>query len=157
MDKGKLSVRVYDAVTLEPLENASVNIAYTGDPQSPLERTVTDQSGKTQDVELDAPPLEYSMSPGEVQPYAEYTITVEKSGYAPRSVSGTEIFSGETGVLDVLLDSRTGNIVIPAHTLWGNYPPKIAESEVKPINRPGEIVLSRVVVPETIVVHDGVP
>lgn len=157
MDKGKLSVRVYDRETLTPLENASVDISYTGDPQSNLERAVTDESGKTQDIELDAPPLEYSMEPGEVQPYAEYTITVERNGYAPRSVSGTEIFSGETGVLDVLLDSKNGNIVIPAHTLWGNYPPKIAESEVKPVNRPGEIVLSRVVVPETIVVHDGVP
>ena len=49
------------------------------------------------------------------------------------------------------------NIVIPAHTLFGEYPPKIAESEIKQINRPGEIVLSRVVIPETIVVHDGPP
>ena len=48
-------------------------------------------------------------------------------------------------------------IVIPAHTLYGNYPPKIAESEVKPITSSGEIVLDRVVVPEYVVVHDGTP
>ena len=29
--------------------------------------------------------------------------------------------------------------------------------EIKPVNESGEIVLSRVVVPETIVVHDGTP
>ena len=37
----------------------------------------------------------------------------------------------------------------------GNYPPKIAESEIKPVNESGEIVLSRVVIPEYIIVHDG--
>ena len=42
-------------------------------------------------------------------------------------------------------------------TLYGNYPPKIAEEEIKPVNETGEIVLSRVVVPEYIIVHDGSP
>lgn len=47
--------------------------------------------------------------------------------------------------------------MIPAHTLYGVYPPKIPEDEIKPVNETGEIVLSRVVVPEYIVVHDGSP
>ncbi len=37
------------------------------------------------------------------------------------------------------------------------YPPKIAEDMIKPVNPSGGIVLSRVVVPRTIVVHDGAP
>ena len=41
--------------------------------------------------------------------------------------------------------------------MYGEYPPKIAEAEIKPVNLPGEIVLSRVVVPEYVVVHDGAP
>ena len=49
------------------------------------------------------------------------------------------------------------NVVIPAHTLYGDFPAKIAESEIKPLTESGEIVLSRVVVPEYVVVHDGVP
>ena len=48
-------------------------------------------------------------------------------------------------------------IVIGPHTLFGNYPPKIAESEIKPVTETGEIVLSRVVIPEYVIVHDGVP
>ena len=48
-------------------------------------------------------------------------------------------------------------IVIPAHTLFGDYPEKIPEDEIKPMDETGEIVLSRVVVPEYVVVHDGVP
>ncbi|HPF29133.1 MAG TPA: peptidoglycan-binding protein, partial [Lachnospiraceae bacterium] len=47
--------------------------------------------------------------------------------------------------------------VIPPHTLFGDYPPKIPEAEVKPVGESGEIVLSRVVIPEYVVVHDGVP
>ncbi|MFI3211997.1 MAG: peptidoglycan-binding protein [Eubacteriales bacterium] len=48
-------------------------------------------------------------------------------------------------------------IVIPEHTLYGEYPPKIPEAQVKPVEESGEIVLSRVVIPEYIIVHDGLP
>ena len=48
-------------------------------------------------------------------------------------------------------------IVIPAHTLYGDYPPKIPEDEIKAMDESGEIVLSRVVIPEYVVVHDGAP
>ena len=37
------------------------------------------------------------------------------------------------------------------------YPPKIPENEIQPTNQSGEIVLSKVVIPETVVVHDGPP
>ena len=47
------------------------------------------------------------------------------------------------------------SVIIPDHTLYGDYPPKIPEAEIKPIEETGEIVLSRVVIPEYIVVHDG--
>ena len=47
--------------------------------------------------------------------------------------------------------------VIGPHTLFGNYPPKIAEPEIKPVTETGEIVLNRVVIPEYVIVHDGVP
>ena len=41
--------------------------------------------------------------------------------------------------------------------LFGDYPAKIPEDEIKSVNESGEIVLSRVVIPEYVVVHDGVP
>ncbi len=34
---------------------------------------------------------------------------------------------------------------------------KIPENEIQPTNQSGEIVLSKVVIPETVVVHDGPP
>jgi len=48
-------------------------------------------------------------------------------------------------------------IEIGEHTLYGDYPPKIPEEEIKPVDESGEIVLSRVVIPEYVVVHDGLP
>ena len=53
--------------------------------------------------------------------------------------------------------AKGSNIVIGPHTLYGDYPPKIPEEEVKTVTDTGEIVLSRVVIPEYIVVHDGPP
>jgi peptidoglycan hydrolase-like protein with peptidoglycan-binding domain len=49
------------------------------------------------------------------------------------------------------------NFVIGPHTLYFEYPPKIPEDEIKPTAETGEIVLARVVVPEYVIVHDGVP
>lgn len=75
---------------------------------------------------------------------------------------GAEILANQLALQDIRLKPLAGpeaydNVVIPAHTLYGDYPPKIAEAEIKPLSQSGEIVLSRVVIPEFIVVHDGAP
>lgn len=162
IDTGYLEVDVISSANNVPVENATVTISYTGDPESTIEELRTDNSGQTERISLAAPPLEYSMEPSINQPFSEYTITVAAPGFEAFSVSGSDIMSGEVSIQQIRLTpiapagSET-NIVIPVNTLWGNFPPKIAEAEIKPINDPGEIVLSRVVVPEYVVVHDGVP
>ncbi len=161
--QGGLQVWVESAVGAVPVENARVRIAYSGDPESTIEELTTNDSGHSQEVELATPPLEYSMEPDQPQPYAEYTVTVEAEGYQPVDVSGVEVFSGTQAIQNIRLRPLEGmeenlqNIVIPANTLYGDYPPKIAEAEIKPVTESGEIVLSRVVVPEYVVVHDGSP
>lgn len=129
-----------------------------------LESITTDQNGQTGYIELSAPPREYSMEPTDNQPYSEYNVKISAPGYQKGLVSGVQIFSGENGLQSIVLqpseqtpDYVYNPIVIGGHTLWEYYPPKIAEPEIKPLAESGEIVLSRVVVPETIVVHDGVP
>lgn len=162
IDTGYLEVDVTSRDDNTPISDATVTISYTGDPDSVIEELTTDSSGQTAQIGLDAPPLEYSMEPSINQPFAEYTITVSAPGYEPVSVSGSDIMSGELSLQGIQLtpispQASPQNIVIPVNTLFGNFPPKIAEAEIKPINNPGEIVLSRVVIPEYIVVHDGVP
>lgn len=161
-DSGNLQVSVTSYDTGEPIANARISIAYSGDPESPVEELITDSSGQTETISLASPPLEYSMSPSDNQPFSEYSVTVTVPGFENFNVSGIPIFPDETSLQGIRLTPQTplgipGNIVIPVNTLWGNFPPKIAETEIKPMGDPGEIVLSRVVVPEYIVVHDGVP
>lgn len=161
---GTIQVSVVSSIGLIPVENATVTISYTGDPGEPLQVLTTDSSGQTPTVELPAPPLELSLQPENTeQPYSEFNITVTADGYEPVLVSGSEILSGELSLQPIRMnplaatDEEEKIVIIPAHTLFGDYPPKIPEDEIKPMDESGEIVLSRVVIPEYIIVHDGVP
>ena len=163
-DTGNLNVIVTGTDSYSPLSSATIEIANTGEPNRILESITTDQNGQTGYIELSAPPREYSMEPTDNQPYSEYNVKISAPGYQEGLVSGVQIFSGENGLQSIVLqpseqtpDYVYNPIVIGGHTLWEYYPPKIAEPEIKPLSESGEIVLSRVVVPETIVVHDGVP
>ena len=163
-DTGNLNVIVTGTDSYSPLSSATIEIANTGEPNRILESITTDQNGQTGYIELSAPPREYSMEPTDNQPYSEYNLKISAPGYQEGLVSGVQIFSGENGLQSIVLqpseqtpDYVYNPIVIGGHTLWEYYPPKIAEPEIKPLFESGEIVLSRVVVPETIVVHDGVP
>lgn len=161
--QGLLQVNVVSIVNNFPIQNANVRITYKGNPDSTVEEVSTNSSGQTEQVSLDAPPLELSLTPGIEQPYSEYNLLVTAPGYKPVEISGTEVLPDATAIQPVAMEPDEDNqptenpIVIPDHTLYGNYPPKIAESEIKPVGESGEIVLSRVVVPQTVVVHDGVP
>ena len=158
-NRGRLQVTVLTEDGAKPVENAVVRISYTGVPDSVLEELKTDSSGQTPVLELAAPPLEYSMEPSEEQPYAEYTVQIRAEGYEPEEIAGTEILPDVLAQQPVRLrPSSAGEferIVIGPHTLFGDYPPKEPEAEVKPVDETGEIVLSRVVIPEYVVVHDG--
>lgn len=162
IDKGKMRINVYDKQQGTPLADARISLAYTGNPERIINEITTDSEGAVNLDDLLTPPVEYSMEPGENQPFSEYTIEVNADGYEEINISGIDVFSGETSIQNVYLneDNREipeNNIVIPVNTLYGSYPAKIPETEIKPVRQSGEIVLSRVVIPETIVVHDGVP
>ena len=63
VDRGRLQVNVTSTLGLQPVVNARVSIAYTGEGQRTLEELQTDSSGQTEEVTLDTPPLEYSQEP----------------------------------------------------------------------------------------------
>ncbi|MCD8154046.1 MAG: peptidoglycan-binding protein [Clostridiales bacterium] len=160
MDRGRLKISVVSEADNRPVENARIQISYTGEPDRILEEVQTDSSGQTPSLDLQAPPLEYSMQPVEEQPYAEYTIFITADGFEPEEIAGIEVLPEVTARQPVRLrrgsrENGFQRIVIPPHTLFGEYPAKIQEAEIKPVDESGEIVLNRVVIPEFIVVHDG--
>ncbi len=160
---GSLEVFVTSSLGMIPVPGATVSISYSGDPDAVVQTLTTDSSGQTEVVNLPSPPLSYSQEPGEGQPYSEYNIVITAPGYEPVSITGTEILPNVIALQPVqmipeeIAENPEEDIVIPEHTLWGIYPPKIPEAEIKPTGESGEIVLSRVVIPEYVIVHDGVP
>ncbi len=162
IDNGNLQINVTGSNN-QPIRNATVSISYTGEPDSIIEEGTTDMSGQLLERGLKTPPIEWSLNVENIrQPYAEYTINVSADGYEPTNISGIEVLADTTSIQNVNLNpiepgEEGSNVVIPGHTLYEEYPPKIPESEVKPVDESGEIVLSRVVVPEFVIVHDGAP
>ena len=154
-----LKVSVFTADGTRPAENALVKISYTGESGQTIEEVRTDSSGQTPVLDVKTPPLEYSMEPSEQQPYAEYTVQVEAEGFENSEIAGIQVLPSVRAEQPVRIAFQVGaefeRLVIGPHTLWGEYPPKIEEAEVKPVGESGEIVLSRVVIPEYVVVHDG--
>jgi len=173
MPNGFLTVSVIDNATNRPIENAIVNI-YTipesGQSQTQLyQNLTTNNSGQVTGITLDAPDIQYSQQPSDVRPYSQYRVEVIAEGYETVIIDGTQVFPTIESRQNVPLNAQTRrrhfysrqneNVFnIPENTLFGTFPPKIPESSLKPLNPPtGFVVLDNPVVPEFVVVHDGLP
>ncbi|EQK44697.1 putative peptidoglycan binding domain protein [[Clostridium] bifermentans ATCC 638] len=173
MQDGFLTVSVVDSTTNFPVVGANVNVYSVGDDNKAstviYQNLKTDISGQVVGLNLAAPDLIYSQQPSDVRPYSQYIVEVIKDGYETIIINGTQVLAtviAQQGIQMIprqrskRLYSRQNEIVVDigAHTLWGTYPPKIPESDLKPIPPPtGFVVLDNPVVPEFVVVHDGLP
>ena len=164
-DIGTLQVNVFSQTNYIPISNATVTIRNTLPQSQPvLEQLTTNSSGQTETISLPSPPLEYSLTPESSMPYAEYDVTVSAPGYETTALTGAQLLPDVKAIQDIRLkplpgteEGITQDIDIAAHTLYKEYPPKIPEAEIKTVADTGEIVLSRVVIPEYVIVHDGLP
>ncbi len=160
---GQLKVSVISTVAYIPVADATVTIAPSMEAEDILLRLRTNSSGETETVSVNTPPESYSEEPSDEKPYAEYNVQVEAAGYESVLVTGVEVLPNRTAILRVrmtpqeMTDEGEKLIPIAPHTLYYDYPPKIPEAEIKPMAETGEIVLSRVVIPEYVIVHDGLP
>lgn len=175
MQDGLLTVFVVDSQTNRPIPDATVNIYSIPDesgasPTNVYQNLKTDISGQVTELTLPAPDVAFSLTPtSTVRPYSKYIVEVIKDGYETIVINGAQIFATVVARQPIqltqkqrspLLYNRQNELVfsIGEHTLWGNYPPKIPESDLKPLPPPtGFVVLDNPVVPEFVVVHDGLP
>ena len=155
-DRGELQVNVVDDENI-PIQDAKVIIRDTDNQV--VEEIQTDRSGQTENITLSTPPLAYSLDENnEQRPYANYNVEIEAEGFQLENIINVEVLPDELAIQNIRISRQvSGTITIEPHTLYKEYPEKIPEAEIKDVNEPGEIVLSRVVVPEYIVVHDGTP
>ena len=173
MQDGFLTVSVIDSATNRPIKGANINvysIPENVENQSTLYQNLkTNESGQIVGLNLPAPDIVYSQQPSDIRPYSQYSIEAILDGYETILIDGTQLFPTIESRQNIPLIaknrcrnsySRQNEVVydISDNTLFGTYPPKIPESDLKPLPEPtGFVVLDNPVVPEFIVVHDGLP
>ena len=81
IDEGFLQIQAVSDNNQIPVSDATIEIANTGEPNTPFEQIKTDADGITERISLNAPPLEYSMEPTDNQPYSEYNLKISAPGY----------------------------------------------------------------------------
>ncbi len=157
---GNLQIQVVCEAGRRPIDTATIKIYDRQNPDELIESLTTDISGLTKTVALKAPSLEYSMQPSEPMPYSEYLVVASAPGLQTVIIDGVQILP-ETASVQLIrlpvLDStnETSKVyVVGPHYLYGSYPPKVFEPEVKEMPADDS---STITIPEYLIVHDGIP
>lgn len=157
MANGYLVVNVYSDTIANPVPNAMVTVSKNG---VNLITDMTNEDGKTPPITLQTVDKSYSLEEQhEVRPYETYDVLVTALGLTPTKIEGVQIFDGVTSIQNIYLTSIDENqgedtSTITPSTLWQEYPQNITEEQEEEIN---PNVLSEVVIPANIIVHDGIP
>ncbi len=156
---GILQVHVVSISRAYPIENATVQIFRKEDLTRVIAILTTDISGRTTEVELITPPLEYSQEPTQYVPYAEYVIMVTADGFRPVFIDSAQVLPYVKSIQPVRMSPSTSEreamqvIMVDANFLDGSYTPKVYEDEIKSLPDGEEPV----VIPRFITVHDSIP
>ena len=154
---GYLQVNTFLQGVGSPTQGATVRVL-NSDTKSIVSESQTDAQGQVKNIALITPPIEYSLQYGLPRPFNQYDVQVIYQDYQSVYISNVQLFPEQTAIQNVLLLPSYNAIDIPYPTLWGTYPPKIPESEVKRLPLPtGQVVLPEPVVPSLITVHEGRP
>lgn len=165
-DKGRLKIQCFVGDTYVPVDGSNITLVSTSGQTNDNKEVnlVTNSSGESQVIELNAPPLEYSQNPDQPTPYSLYDLRIDKEGFQTLVINGVQIFPSQTAIQQCQLiksnnrNSRADVINIGPNTLNGNYPSKFPEEIDKPLPPPTSgVVLPKPVVPEFITVHTGSP
>lgn len=162
-NSGSLQIQVTDTSIGMPIPNAKVIIK--DESNNTIEELITDNSGQTPIINLPAPNINFSLEENNnsTRPYSIYNLQASSQDYNLKNIIGVQILPRDLAIQEINLErkdkpNQENNIIIQPNTLWGQYDPKIPEDPTKPLNFPsGEVVLNKIVIPEYIVVHDGVP
>ena len=156
---GGLKIQAYGGSIADPVSNALVTVF--DNENTGLYTVYTDPDGETEILPLAAPTPAYSEAPEGEQPYFTYNAEIRADGYIPLRIEGIQIFPDVISLQPAVLERGSGGdrlITVPAPALWGSYPEKIPEEEVKPVPEDsGFVVLDSVVVPDFVIVHAGAP
>ena len=160
MANGYLKINVYSDSIANPVRNAKITISKNGNE---ILSTKTNENGQTNLISLETVSKSFSEEEQyQTRPYETYDVTVEALGLTKTTIEGVQIFDDITSIQDIYLTSIDENnkedtSQVTPNTLWGDYLPNISDDESTNNQAIAPIILSRVLIPENIIVHDGVP
>ncbi|GIM27653.1 spore cortex-lytic protein [Clostridium polyendosporum] len=167
LHKGMLKIQVFKGNSYIPVEGSKVSVIQEkeGSSREIIQNLTTDSSGLTNEIELEAPPIDNSMNPSDKSPYSLCNIIVDAPRYKRLIINGCQIYPNITSTQPCNLEPiniRQGSekvLNISPNKLVGNYPPKIPENLDLVLPTPPDLILIGfgVVVPELVVIHDGLP
>lgn len=99
-ENGRLIAMITYTDRIYPVKNAEVTV-FTGSPEDMqiVGTAVTDESGKTEKIELSAPPRSLSQQSGSAAlPYALYNMMVKADGFLDNIHLNIPVFRGVTSV-----------------------------------------------------------
>ena len=155
MAKGYLLVNVYCDTIANPVEGAVVKVLKENN-EIAIEKT--NEDGQTNKITLETVDKSYSLEDQNlVRPYETYDVEVSALGLTPTKINGVQIFDGETSIQNIYVTSIDENSedvesTITPNTLWKNESPNLIEESDN-----STFVLDKVIIPEKIIVHDGIP
>lgn len=156
MSKGYLIVNVYSDTIANPVKGATVQVSKN---DTNIISEETDENGQTKSIALDTVDRSYSEEEQHItRPYETYDILVTSLGLTPTKVKGVQIFDGITSIQNIYLTSIDENpdesiYMIAPNQLWEEPPENVIQENTDN----GFYVLSKVLIPENIIVHDGIP
>ena len=102
MELGYITARIYTSDAELPIEGAAFSVisADENDPKL-LGTRITDENGKTTNIEIEAPNSELSQNPRNPTPYTSVNIRVDHPDFNTRYVEGVQIFAGQVAVQNV--------------------------------------------------------
>lgn len=159
MAKGYLVVNVYSGTIANPVKNATVTVLKD---EINIITTMTNENGQTDIITLDTVDKSYSEKEQyKTRPYETYDISVTALGLTKTKIEEVQIFDDITSIQNIYLtsiDENQGEDIskITPNTLWEDYSPNISEI-TNNTTRPETRVLQEVIIPQNIIVHDGIP
>ncbi len=153
MATGFLQVQVGRGSRFAPVEAVSVAVYAEEALVTVLQ---TDATGRTVVQEITTPPLGNSQSAEAGKPFRSVRLQLDLDGVPGLTIDNVQVYPDELALQRVLFSME--DTLIPDPVLWGDYPPKIPEPDIKRLpGADGFVVLERPVIPEFMVVHEGVP
>ncbi len=115
MAKGSLKIQCFSENTYIPVNKAKVTVIPTDENGRATRDNVeiyTNSSGVTEVIELDAPPIENSFTPG-IIPYSFVNVIVEKDGYEKVTIKGIQIYPERVALQRINFKETTDTSSLP--------------------------------------------